>query len=836
MKLSLKDNLKKFNLIIEGWAESLSNKYNEDILIFVGRMLQMAYPNEDISNHPLAEWIAKTSKALGEMPWSESNKTRNEQAFHIILNFVKENNNALEVINAIKSKSAKEALVYVKDEIEKAKKEMEDETSPEEELDEWFSDGLIEFIGRGPKGSVWVKPLRVEFFDIVQCGRGSGGSQEVGEFGIGCQRIHDGGFGAVGFDRSSHKDGQTFSLLTKASNGYYTSIMSFAGNLNANSFVGDAAQFKNKQIGAESALGWSSGEILNAFVDFLISNPYGKRIYKGESFHKNNRKFGALIKEENREILLKLLKSRPEIVEEYEQSLIELLGKETLISLKIKARELYNQNPKEFMKNLPVYLKTEKEESLKILSEINFENFIKEYGEDVIIENVNSILKSMDYTRFNELIKPFISYNKFLEKVDKDEIKELIRNFSEKAQNSTNTLPIINDLISSEKDFEAIMRNFGKGNIERGIRAFLLSLSTPRMSKHKNYIRKIEGVFSKIKEPRRDNDRNLIDSQNRIILSGETVYDEQGNVLDFGGNENRKREYIISRISYDEKEVEIKEGQLILDSKNIRNLLKQNKEKIVNVLGGGEEAEIKWLEYLVFYSSEQERAKELKSNSDEFINYYNDLYNSGKSDLPGILQFSKVLSKQNKIKMKSSNLSDGFDEFNSYVYNIDKAFLQDGKNVDKIIKYYMKKSNRTGNEKVIDGMAAYFYTLVVSNASPSIDVEPKLRTFTNLIQQKYSFSLEEILSFVITVLEILPENQLSVFKKFIEDKIKIGLGEKIKQEKDGYDMRTGISKPNQEISKKLARIEKIMSGNESLDENKIRKYIQNLLNSNFRIK
>lgn len=838
MKLSLKDNLKKFNLIIEGWQENLSNKYSEDILIFVGRMLQMTYSNEDISNHPLAEWIAKTSKVLGDFPWSETNKVRNEEAYQIILKFVKDNDDELELISSIKSKNAKDALKYVKDEIEKEKNKTDENISPEEELNEWFSDGLIEFIGRGLKGSIWVKPLRVEFFDVVQCGTGPRGSQEVGEFGIGCQRKLDGGFGAVGFDRSSHKDGQTYSLLTKADNGYYTSLISFAGKPDTNSFVGDAAQFKNKQIGAESALGWSSSEILNTFVDFLISNPYGKKIYKGESFHKDNRKFGALIKEENRDILFRLLKNRPEIVDYYEEQLKTLLGEDALISLKIKARELYNQNPKEFIKNLSVYLKSEEQETLKILSEINFESFINEYGEDVILENINNILKTIDYENFNALIRPFISYNKFLKQVDKNEIKEFIRNFSEKVQNSKNTLPIVSNFIESEKDFETIMKNFGKGNIENGIRAFLISLATPRMSKHKNYTRKTDGTIeSKIKEPRRDEDRNLIDSENRIILKDGTIYDEQGNLLDFGGDENRKREYVNSRIAYDEVSAEIKEGQWILDYKSIRNLLKQNKNKIVKVLGGGKSAEIKWLEYYLSNSSEQERAEELKKNSDDFISEYDDLYEVGKSDLPGVLQFSKTLSQRNKIKM-ISGFSDGFNKFDEYVYNTDKRFLQDEETRDKIIKHYRKKSNRPSkNLNRTDGIIAYLYTLQVSNFS-HIDIEKKLIFFTQVIQNKFKFSIEEILDFIIIFLETLPEDKIGVFKKFIDNNIlsdKTDLGYKIQMQKVGKNPSTGVSTSNKDVEGKLSKIRKIMNQKEDLNEHKIRKYIQKLLENNFKI-
>ncbi len=51
MKFKLKESLIKYNLLKEGWMQDLEGKYDEDLLIFVGRMLQKIYGSENIENH-----------------------------------------------------------------------------------------------------------------------------------------------------------------------------------------------------------------------------------------------------------------------------------------------------------------------------------------------------------------------------------------------------------------------------------------------------------------------------------------------------------------------------------------------------------------------------------------------------------------------------------------------------------------------------------------------------------------------------------------------------------------------------------------------------------------
>jgi hypothetical protein len=861
MKLSLKDNLKKFNLITENWAESLSNKYSEDVLIFVGRMLQMAYPNEDITNHPLAEWIAKTSKDLGQFPWIEPHKTKNEEAYQSILKFVKQSNDNIDIINNIKNKKAIQALNFVKEESAKINTPEEQPITAEEELKEWLDNGYMQIIGEGPKGSVWVKPLKREFFDVALCGVGAGKSQVAGEFGIGCQRKTSGSIGAVGFHRNE-SNGETYSLMSKAKNGYYTSILSFGGIPALNNFAYSALQFGNKQIGSEDFGNWSGDEILEAFVNFISKNPYGIKIYKPEELQEQESSDGSLVnatetlpsqlnvlnKENNRSLLIKLAMNHPVFMNYYQKALQRILGKDFAL-LQIKARELYEKDPKEFIDKIAYYLNTEKEETIEIISNINFKDFIEEYGQGVIIKNIEKILSVMNYKDFQDLIRPFISLESFYDESNRFKIKEIIRNFSEKENNHKKTLDIINELFKSENELKKVLQKFGNGNIENGLSAFLASLATPKKSEHQNYIKDLDGVTANIKVLKRNADGKMIHDNGVVLLDDNgNVYNEQGNLmytLEHPNQEERSR-YINNHKSYKIEGAPIFSQNWILDYKNIRIFLKNNQEKIINILGGGGLGKIKFTENILRNSSQQERESEIKKVADEYISYYDKLFEEGKSDLPGVLQYSKILSNlktnvSGNIKFVTAlpmQTNKNFDKKDALVYSVDKNLLQDNKIKNNIVNFYKNKSNDTSSKyaSYVDGMSAFLETMQTSNFSP-IDIEKEFRRLIGRIEE--SFSIEEILNFTLNVLEFLPNKHTSVFKKFIEENIlseKTALGFRVNDELKGYDMSTGGKSSNYKLKDKISKIKEIIMNNKNIDESKIRKYIQKLLENSFKIK
>jgi hypothetical protein len=856
MKLNLKEALIRFNILQEGWMEDLSGKYSEDTLILVGRMLQQAFPNEDITNHPLAEWIAKAAQGLGKFPWEEPHKTRNEQAFQEILSFVRDNENAEEIVNSIKSKKAVEALNYVKAE----RKKQEEEITGEEELREWLDQGLFKIIGRGPKGSFWVQPLKGEFFGVAQCGKGSG-SQGEGEFGIGCQRGATGGGGAVGFGRDRGR-GQTYSLLAKSRNGHYTTIISTGADPKTKEFLYHSLQFGNKVIGSESWGDWSKEDFMNAFVDFMANNPYGRNMYKegfasttvdenGEVISTMNT-LPSRLREiaRNRPIFYKLLRNHPDFVKYYQIALRNTLGEEEFALFTVGARELYEQNPERFMQNLSTYLQTEKEEALSILGEINFEDFIRRYGEESIVNNIDKILSVMSYAKFQELIKPFINYNNFLNRSSKENIKEVIRQFSEKANSSKKTLPIINDIIGSDEDFNTIMNKFGNGDITRGIMSFLASLSTPRESKHQNYTktsREEDGITAITQVKARDANRNLIDSQGRVIMSDGVVYDVNGRPMHFQ-TEEEKSQYLDSRTHFVDKEVPVSPQFWILRYEEIRKLLKQNKDKIVNALGGDIRAKVKWLEYYLYNSSAQDREKELKKEKDSYMEYYNKLYDKGESELPGILQLAKILAPQKNIeqdgkktrvntamKQMSPIIADNFEGLSRYVYEIPK---EDYKNSIKHLNNFYYKNSKSDSKlkKIVDSYSATIQTLLVSKVSIP-EILENAQKILDLLNSK-NVNAETLVGFLYNIVNIMPSS--TTLKKFVMKNLSENeIGKKIEQARIGRNPRTGVTKPNLFVIQKVQDIMKIMEDikeDEGLEEQKVRNYIKNLLESRYGLK
>ena len=175
MKFNLKESLIKYNLLKEGWMQDLEGQYDEDLLIFVGRMLQKIYGSENIENHKLAPWIAGVTKKLGKAPYDiDANNMKSAvHAFEMILNYIKSENNSEEAISNITSKDPKAAYAYAKEELEK-------EAGPRysEVVDRMVDDGTIRVVKEISNNRIWVEVLDRSFFDEAD-----GGAL----FGISCQ-------------------------------------------------------------------------------------------------------------------------------------------------------------------------------------------------------------------------------------------------------------------------------------------------------------------------------------------------------------------------------------------------------------------------------------------------------------------------------------------------------------------------------------------------------------------------------------------------------------------------------------------------------------------------
>tara|TARA_R110000868_G_scaffold105774_10_gene290449 strand:- start:2580 stop:5261 length:2682 start_codon:yes stop_codon:yes gene_type:complete len=714
MKLSIRENLSKFNLINEGWMESLFNKYDEDILYFVGIMLQKAFSDEDISNHPMAEWIAKSTKGFlrgGSMPMKEPYKTQIENSFQDILNFIKESENQKEDIKEILSKNPKDALKYVKEKEEARLKS--EELSGEEELKKWIDDGILKIIGRGPKGSFWVQPLKPEFFGIAQCGTLKGmSSHNSGEFGIGCQKGSEGGGGAVGFPSSSYA-GVTYTLLGKSKDGHYTGIISTGANPQNKTFVYHTLQFGNKTIGSEGWNNFSAKDFMNAFTEFIAKNEYGKKIYKPESYKiyqsydgdKFPSPFSYLNEKDNEGYLIKLLENNDDFALFYEKPLREILG-DRYDSILIGAREMYEKDPEEFMKRLSSYLSSEGEEVKKILGEINLKDFIENYGSEIIEDNLKDILSTMQYKDFKSILQDNINFERFIKNSKLEDLEEIIREFSERENNADKFLEILNEL-TEEK---AIIKKLGGGNESKGIIKLMTLLKRPRLSKHQNYRTEKDGkTIATVKEVKRDEDNNLVDYQGRVIMktvNGDSiVYDEEGNEITFE-SAARKIEYINRRKVMKDVEREVLPSLSILQPKQLRKFLKNNEDyikKVINFNGDKEKSEINFIRLFLKNSNEKDREKGFRKEKDTFISYY-DKKSEG---LPGILEYSNILYPGDIL-----GAGDGFVD-GVKIFKLDKADIKmDESNpyFKTIFNYYLNSALGSKKEKLPKALGAILET------------------------------------------------------------------------------------------------------------------------------
>jgi hypothetical protein len=913
MKLSIKENLSKFHLINEGWMEDLFDNYDEDILYFTGTMLQQAFPDEDISNHPMAEWIANSTKGFlrgKSMPLEEPHKTKIINAFQEILKFIKESENPDEDIRKIKSKKPLDALKYVEEEAkrreearkkaeeearkkaeEEARRKEEENITPEVELKDWLDRGLMKVIGRGPKGSFWVKPLKGEFFGVAQCGTLAGrgtGSQGAGEFGIGCQRGETGGFGAVGFGDYA---GETYTLLGKAKNGYYTALMSTGYSPEKDEFVYHSLQYGNNKIGSQDWGNWSAEDFANAFVDFMIKNPYGIRMYKEEGGQTTTNASGDIVSsrtslpnrfagiKNHTDIFYRLLREHPNFLNYYDIAIRRELGEEEYAAFQIKAKELYESDPERFMKMLPTYLKSEKGEVLDILkNKINFKDFVERYGEEPILQNISDIIKIISYEEFEKLIKPHISFNSFLQSISSEDLKELFRFISEKNNSAQKSLDWLNDFIKEEPEEILELLGDGKGAAS-GLVKLISFFKTPRLKKHQNYTTKDGVTTATYDVPDRNEKGNLIDSQGRIIMASRTdennnqiteIFDENGNVLNFD-NENEKKEYLNNRIH---KVTEVKEvipSLYVLDPKRIRDFLKDNKNLYKKIHGDDEKSEINFIRQILLNSNEKERERDVKKEKDKFISYYDEQRKKGNTDLPGIIEYSKILYPKSTIG-EVQGLKDSVK-----VYKLDKKDIKEY--WSDLFKYYYESAFGSSYVKFSNTLNALLKILTISNVHES-EVKKYIDDFLNVIEKK--FGMKGLVYFVENVLyeneyiysekeiiDIFKDKDVKDSKSYIDfikklkyekekeekesnflkniktytdkgyETFKIGgSGKEFKKEKfldtikkDGYNGKIFIDKKSKSI---IYHIKDKKIQGKYLNEERIRKYIQNLFESNFK--
>lgn len=812
-------------LLSEGWMQDLSNKYDEHTLHFVQQILSDSYPGQDVSNNLLAPWIAKISKERGA-PLNVDSKGLNsiKFAFKVILEYFKATGDAPEVARQLSSKKDKDAFAQAKaglEEIKALEARAEESLNPEEELKEWIDNGEIRVIGTGSKGSIWVEVLKKEWLHKSACGlqnvNNPSREQKNILFGIECQVTGGGDRGPW-----TGPSDTSYTLLGKDSEGHYRALLSATANKERGYFY-EIKQRANKHLGAESALGWLNLD--SDFADFIINNPEGKNIYKFDinpredefgnevSSHRNSRgdlygafaEFGYLLNNK-RDTLFRILQGKPKTLLYYKELLENTLTPEELLSLTQKVEDVFAEDPEKFIKELGSFLRSQKEETLRILENFDFPSFINDFGEESLLQSINEILLNMNFDKFMEVIYPFINFENFIRRNDRKDLKEFFRRISEKENSPKKFLKILNEL--TEKHGDAIYETLGNGDKEKGLGSLIGLLATPRLDMHQDYKRApgAKTFIAQVEEVQRNEDGSpIIDSR-----TGQPAF--------------RK----VSR--------EINPEKYILNPKGIRSFLNKNKNEFEEIFGGEENGKINLLKYIIVNSSEQDRERALKGEKDYYINHYDELYNNGSWPVPGIIEYSKItrkgdganksilahIPKLNPIDPPTHSIFSEPDNIN--IYEIDKKEFETGKNINDLIKYYVRKVKKgTETSKVIPTIIG----IILENGKNSGISNEQLRVLAfeklspeKLLKKSLPFS---IYKYYIEKVIIRLASMLNIFSK--EDIINYIKSEKVSNS-EGANER--------DVNYLINSVNNISMESENLEEHKIRKYVSNLLESSYK--
>ena len=768
MKFNLKESLIKYNLLKEGWMQDLEGKYDEDLLIFVGRMLQKIYGSENIENHKLAPWIAEVTKKLGKAPYDIDDKNMNSavHAFEMILNYIKSENDSEESISNITSKDPRAAYAYAKEELEK-----EDEPKYSEVIQRMIDNGTIKIVKEISGDRIWVEVLNQSFFDEAD-----GGAL----FGISCQ--NRGGPGA----RFVGGDYKTYTLLSKSDSGYDT-LVSIALDTSDSAFKEIKSQ-GNVPPGRTKVKVYS--DLAEVTVDFIMNNlPDIYKYYSWSSTSIPQRCSGSYGASStfcwwlnNKPSLLEKLLSNPSTLEVMEP-LIRNTKPDFLEALTLDYEQVLKDDPDQFFNRLNVYLSKVKDDLGDLLKEFNFQDYAKsESGKKSLFKAIPILIEHLPFEFFENKIYPYIDFGEFLSKMGKSSIEGILRSIRNKFDKNTKSF-----LSSFEKMFQDFVKGFGGGLKGFGVLSTLLNI--PRLEKHQNY-RKVDG---------------------EIVASTERpVVDSEGNMV---RNANGERE--VSLI-----DVKIPEDEKILGAKNVRDFYKKNEDWIKSQMtGSDEEKSIKFLRYMLTASSSQAKQSSLKKEKDKFIEYYNKQYKEGKSELPGLLVFNtlinpNVYSLTNGKKFKEGTSSYKFDKKELKSNNI--------KGLVELLKYYISKSDsKTLGRKIGDAISAIIDTLKASSFSKEEINEIILDKFL-ISKIDKSLNYYSIANWVNNLLPFVEDGTIdrkSIVNFLSSSNVKNMI------EKESKSSPT-IEYAFKDLLQKL--------NSNSLDESDVRKYVHDLLISNFK--
>ncbi len=748
--------------------QDLEGKYDEDLLIFVGRMLQKIYGSENIENHKLAPWIAEVTKKLGKAPYDIDDKNMKSavHAFEMILNYIKSENDSEESISNITSKDPRAAYAYAKEELEK-------ESGPKysEVIDKMVDDGIIRVVKEISGDRVWVEVLDKSFFFSLDGG---------GKLGISCQ-VGQGGDKFVG---GNYK---TYTLLSKGNNGYET-LASIAIDTSDSSFkeikdAGNTAPGK-----ASSVRGFTDlGEVTLDFILQDLSDIYEYHPWAGRSVPTAcPGDYGAA------GTFCWWLKNKPSYIEkilanhktlEVMEPLIRNTRPDFLDVLTLDYEQVLKDDPDQFFNRLNVYLSKVKDDLGDLLKEFNFKDYAKsESGKESLFKAIPILIENLPFEFFENKIYPHIDFGEFLSKMNRPTVEKILRSIRNKFDKNTKSF-----LSIFEKMFQDFVKGFGGGLKGFGVLSTLLNI--PRLEKHQNY-RKVDG---------------------EIVASTERpVVDSQGNVV---RNADGERE--VSLV-----DVKIPEDEKILGAKNVRDFYKKNEDWIKSKMtGSDEEKSIKFLRYILSTSSSQAKQSSLKKEKDKFIEYYNKQYKEGKSELPGLVVLNALINPKSYQLTNKNKFSTGIS-----CYKFDKKELKsnDFKSLVELLRYYISKSNsRTLGRKIGDAISAIVDTLKASSFSKEEIIEIILDKFL-ISKIDKSLNYYSIANWVTNLLPFVEDGTID--------------GKNIVNFLNSSNIRDIVekeSKSSPTIEYAFKDLLQKLNSN-SLDESDVRKYVQDLLISNFK--
>tara|TARA_Y100000389_G_scaffold203709_1_gene253128 strand:+ start:489 stop:2798 length:2310 start_codon:yes stop_codon:yes gene_type:complete len=664
MKFNLKESLIKYNLLKEGWMQDLEGQYDEDLLIFVGRMLQKIYGSENIENHKLAPWIAGVTKTLGKAPYDiDANNMKSAvHAFEMILNYIKSENDSEESISNITSKDPRAAYAYAKEELEK-----EDGPKYSEVVDRMIDNGTIRVVKEVSNNRVWVEVLDRSFFDEAD-----GGSL----FGISCQNRGGPGANFVGGDF------KTYTLLSKDGDKFDT-LSSIAIDTNNNAFK-EIKQAGNIPPGKSSVKGFS--DLAEVTSDFMIDDlGYIDKYYNWGGSSVPSRCGGSYGASST---FCWWLNNKPSVVEKLLKNTDALNAMEPLVrntkpdfleALIVDYDELLKNNPDKFFNRLNVYLSNVKDDLEELLKDFDFKNYTKsQSGSEALFKALPILIENLPFDFFKDKIYPYINFGAFLSKMGKSEIEATLRSIRNKFGKNTKLF-----LSEFDKMFEDFAEGFGGGL--KGFGALSTLLNMPRLDIHQNF-RKVDG------EVVASTERPLVDD------GGNMVTDEMG---------NREMTLVDIKVPEDDK---------VLGAKNIRVFYKKNEDWIKSKMtGSDEEKDIKFLRYILTTSSSQAKQSSLKKEKDKFIEYYNKQYKEGKSELPGVVVLNTLMNPKSYQLTNKNKFSTGI---NCYKFDKKELKSNDLKALVELLRYYISKSNsKTLGRKIGDAISAIVDTLKTSSFS-----------------------------------------------------------------------------------------------------------------------